>query len=541
MLTVDYLKIKAFRKFEEDSKIKIGKNITLIVGQNATSKSTVLGMICQPFEFTQKYKSYTNVYDGIEKSKTRTISGDTFESDYSKVFRMSLKYDDPEVRQYIYEVGLKSNEQEQVLEVKSNKRTDQTNNKLRFVVGRTRKKGEGNYPHPVIYLGLSRLFPLANSKNVSLNENFNLTDDEKEFYSKWMASITVVQENTTPEYVSTEYKEFLGFKTDCYDAEAISAGQDNLGQFITAVLSFDRLKKKLGENYQGGLLVIDELDATLHVLVQEKLLEFLIWASENLQLQIVATTHSQHIIKLCCRNYKNMSKVIYLFKREGIVKVANNPTFEAMSADLEAIVAKKEVAKTTVLFEDDRGAEFFKFITQNKFSAYLNIPSYSKGNEVSLSSDVLLKLAAKRIKEFENIIFVIDGDKGNEITRAHRNLLALPCKLALEHQMYLLLKDLPENDSFWGQELGEYNKQICFRNFGSIPSASHTQEYKNWFLSQKAYWGRANNKLYKRWQIDHKDECVTFIKNFVEKLKKVSVYSKQLEEIEKDLLKSLVQ
>ena len=53
--------------------------------------------------------------------------------------------------------------------------------------------------------------------------------------------------------------------------------------------------------------------------------------------------------------------------------------------------------------------------------------------------------------------------------------------------MYLLLKDLPENDSFWGQELGEYNKQICFRNFGSIPSASHTQEYKNWFLSQKAY------------------------------------------------------
>ena len=73
MLIVDYLEIESFRKFEENSKIEIGKNLTLIVGQNATSKSTVLGMICQPFEFTQKFKSYTNVYDDIDKSKTRTI------------------------------------------------------------------------------------------------------------------------------------------------------------------------------------------------------------------------------------------------------------------------------------------------------------------------------------------------------------------------------------------------------------------------------------------------------------------------------------
>lgn len=539
MLTVDYLQINAFRKFEEGSRIKIGENITLIVGQNATSKSTVLGMICQPFEFTQKFKLYTNVYDGIEKSKTRTISGDNFESDYSKVFRMSLKYDDPDVKQYIYEVGLKANGAEEILEVRSNKRTDQKNNKLRFVVGKTRKKGEGNYPHPVIYLGLSRLFPLANSKNVALNENFNLSEDEKMFYSQWMATITVMNEVTTPEYVSTEYKEFLGFKTDSYDAESISAGQDNLGQIITAVLSFRRLKNTLGDNYQGGLLVIDELDATLHVLAQEKLLEFLIWASENLQLQIVATTHSQHIIKLCSRKYKKKAQLMYLYKREGVVKVANNPTFEAMSADLEAIVARKEVTKTTVLFEDNRGAEFFKFITQNKFNAYLNIPPYENGNEVSLSSDVFLKLAAKRIKEFENMIFVIDGDKGNEITRAHRNLVALPCKLALEKEMYMLLKSLPEDDSFWDQQLGEYTKQICFKDFMNISESSHTQEYKNWFRSQKEYWGRANYKVYKRWRIDNKDECIAFIKRFAEKLKKVSVYSEEIVKIEKNLIEIL--
>ena len=124
MLIVDYLQINAFRKFEEGSRIKIGENITLVVGQNATSKSTVLGRICQPFKFTKKFKLHINIYDGIEKSKTRKISGDNFKSDYSKVFRMSLKYDDPDVKQYIYEVGLKANGAEEILEVRSNKRTN---------------------------------------------------------------------------------------------------------------------------------------------------------------------------------------------------------------------------------------------------------------------------------------------------------------------------------------------------------------------------------------------------------------------------------
>lgn len=540
MLIVDYLEIESFRKFEENSKIEIGKNLTLIVGQNATSKSTVLGMICQPFEFTQKFKSYTNVYDDIDKSKTRTISGDTFESDYSKVFRMSLKYDDPDVKQYVYKVRITINNEKQILEVKSNKRTDQKNNILRFVVGKTRKKGEGNYPHPVIYLGLSRLFPLANSKKVALDENFDLTDDEKQFYAKWMTSITVMDESTIPEYVVTEYKEFLGFKSDYYDAESISAGQDNLGQIITAVLSFRRLKAKLGESYQGGLLVIDEIDATLHILAQEKLIDFLIWVSNNLQLQIVTTTHSQKIIELCSRRHKEKAKIVYLYKRNGIVKVANNPTYERMLADLDALVEKKEFAKVTVLLEDGRGLEFFKFITKNKFNSYLNFPQGNGGADMSLPSDVLLRLATKRIKDFENILFVIDGDKSKEITNRHRNILALPCELALEKQMYKFLKSLPEDDSFWGQNIGEYNKQSCFRDYPNISENKNIEEYKDWFKAQKPYWGNANNRLYKRWAENNKNELVNFIKKFTEKLKKKqSVYSKEIGEIESNLLKNI--
>ena len=53
MVTIKSLKILQFRTFASDTEIQIGKNITLIAGQNGTAKSTILGMICQPLGFSK--------------------------------------------------------------------------------------------------------------------------------------------------------------------------------------------------------------------------------------------------------------------------------------------------------------------------------------------------------------------------------------------------------------------------------------------------------------------------------------------------------
>ena len=50
-----------------------------------------------------------------------------------------------------------------------------------------------------------------------------------------------------------------------------SAGQDNLGQILTAILSFRELKKKIGDRYDGGILLIDEVDAALDKRNSERL------------------------------------------------------------------------------------------------------------------------------------------------------------------------------------------------------------------------------------------------------------------------------
>lgn len=42
-------------------------------------------------------------------------------------------------------------------------------------------------------------------------------------------------------------------KTDDYGHLGNSAGQDNLGQIISAILSFNKLKSELSESYGGGI------------------------------------------------------------------------------------------------------------------------------------------------------------------------------------------------------------------------------------------------------------------------------------------------
>ena len=74
-------------------------------------------------------------------------------------------------------------------------------------------------------------------------------------------------------------KKSAGVTTGNYDALTMSAGQDNVGEIILAVLSMRRLKNKFKKSYQGGIVFIDEIDATLYPAAQVKLIDKLLeWA-----------------------------------------------------------------------------------------------------------------------------------------------------------------------------------------------------------------------------------------------------------------------
>lgn len=114
--------------------------MTLIAGLNGTSKSTLLGMICQPIGFptTDKKSIYTDAYKDVSLKERRTLFETLFKSSISDVFRFSKVHDKPRQHDYVVRLdadpGLLSTEiVESGLSVRSEARGGGENDKIRIV------------------------------------------------------------------------------------------------------------------------------------------------------------------------------------------------------------------------------------------------------------------------------------------------------------------------------------------------------------------------------------------------------------------------
>jgi hypothetical protein len=381
----------------EDLELPIGDRITLIAGQNGTAKSTILGMICQPFSFgTPRGKSankedasvYTKNYHGQNLNEHRTLLDTRYAFDCDDVFRLSKKYDykeDGDKNGYRYRIFLEGESINQnpnivenglLIKQRMSRRKD-GRPRTRFVTGpeTSHEKGEGNFPHPVIYLGLNRLFPLAQCKDVMGKAKTDLSNEEELWYVEQYADILLLRDERNNDvehaHISGKAKNnYIGPVSNNYDTESCSAGQDNLGQVLTAILSFRQLKEKLGSKYQGGLLVIDEIDTSLHAFALEKLVKMLIQQCSELNLQIIATTHSLQLLKLAYESeIRPKIEVLALRKRSGRVEIMGSSSYEELENNLSANATpnKKITRKITVLCEDGVSKNFLVALVGSKY------------------------------------------------------------------------------------------------------------------------------------------------------------------------------
>lgn len=99
------------------------------------------------------------------------------------------------------------------------------------------------------------------------------------------------------------------------------------------MLSFKKLKRDMGADWDGGLLLIDELDATLHPAAQLRLISLMEKEAKSVGYQIVFTTHSTVILKeLSGKNQFNKEggpgdiEIAYLTDANRKLIVKRNPT-----------------------------------------------------------------------------------------------------------------------------------------------------------------------------------------------------------------------
>lgn len=306
-------------------------------------------------------------------------------------------------------------------------------------------------------------------------------------------------------------------KTKKYGHLGNSAGQDNIGQIISALISFKRLKQDQGNNYHGGILLIDEIDTTLYAGSQIHLVKELYKFSRDNNIQIVFTTHSLEILEHLSKQTGGDTKINFLELKNKTIKNTLNPSIEFLTNRIKVQTGQKdEIIKIDVLCEDKETELWCKNLLNGlDYKKYLNIKASPFGE------GYLSTMAESKHSIFKNVYFVLDGDcrKKYKNKKLPPRTIILPEERPPEVVFYSFLNNLEDDDSFWIENNNlNFSKQTCFQNYQS----SDLSTAKRWFKDDtfKTLFGGTYAKLFNRWKQDNQKLVKIFQKEFARMLDK---------------------
>ena len=500
--------IEKFRGFH-NQEFEVGSMLTAIAGQNGTQKSTLLGMITQTFTLGK---------DKNPMGSEKPLCGGSYRSAFSDKFRISPKFDKPGGHEWTLTFDNGSD-----YTIESIRRSDTT---IRFWQKGMRGKGDGYIQYPTIFLSLKRVLPVAESGAVS--ESTILTDTELIEFKKLHDKILITESNMeSASLLEGTNKQTIGITTDKYDWNENSVGQDNLGKIILALFSYKRLKEKYPNDYKGGILAIDELDATMYPASQKQLLKELRTYASKLNLQIFFTTHSlsllesvDDLIEECSQKEatKKQVRLVYLKRQDDDIVINDKATFHNITLNLQVIQDKqKSIRKIPVYTEDKENIIFAKYLLRGR-TAQLNFL------DIDFSCASLISLVLKKVPAFiaPEAIVIVDGDvrSGKDGTKNMKkiskanNILVLPTDMSPEQLTATYLHGLSDADELWNN-IGEgYSWQVCSRDYTLDEIMKNRIKAKAWFRRELPSWGRNGTKVLTPLFKKYKDEKNEFISDF---------------------------
>jgi hypothetical protein len=383
---------------------------------------------------------------------------------------------------------------------------------------------ETKFELPVYYLGLSRLFPIGEAKDDSFRpKQMTFANDEhREWFVETYKKVLYLNEDIeTVSGISigeTENKRAVGINTQSYDYLSNSAGQDNVGQILMALLSFKQTKSS-ASSLNGGLLLIDEFDATLHPAAQNELFNVVFRTAKQIGFQAVFTTHSisllRHINAKIEHNNEsiNDTELYYFTTKNGSLEIERNGNIFGIEDDLMVQSIIQNGRRIPVYTEDNEARWFL----QNLACEYLGFVSIP---DVSLGCQELLKLLSGDVQYFGNVIVLFDGDVSdsdilsNSIAKRTKNILKLPGNVRPEQVMHEYILSLPQGHPFLdaGKVMGfslDYFKQ---HGPDSYQGNKERDNYKQWFHEHQTCFDALN--LYSFWAADNQAAVDKFKTDF---------------------------
>lgn len=469
----DTLYIEKFRKIRDET-IKFGSKINVFSGQNGVGKSNLLSLIATLFG-----------------TKDKRASGGNFFPEFSDYFKINSEEEFKEYKSHLKVIVDKN--PENIIQKRHGYKDSRKEGRGIRIVPRASTyfsqvenfqpdiTKDSKIPVPTIFLSLSRLFPVGetevSSKGIrSDNKNFNSEVFQK--YIQWYNRVLPDSIEKTIETGKLIHKSVVAnhnLHIELNDAtpETQSVGQDNLGCIISALVDFYILKNTIKERYIGGILCIDEIDASLHPSAQLKLFELLEDVSEELSLQIFLSTHSLTILKEILRVKSKKEReyqLIYIIDPVD-PRVSSISTYEELKADL--FDQTNYFRPTIKVYCEDEMTQFIlsellSKSTLDLISSNLELPEYSIC-PVHLGCNNLKSLP-EYDEHFTRVAIVLDGDAKTDQSRLlnkyisdgdfggfnskklPKNCIALPTYLPPESYLYYILFKLINDakySDFW--------------------------------------------------------------------------------------------
>jgi len=451
------LVIEKFRALN-NVQFELGDHITVVCGKNGTSKSSILGIAAQIFSFEKDYSSG-------EEIPFHQIAGSSFKSQYSEHFRISDVFDLPGSMK----VGIEINDGYSNMPATARLELMKRGRIPRPVVRNNSTAAEQsntsrNFTHPVIFLSLKRLFPIT-ARTYEVNELAYLTRHKNDFIKLTNELLNRNSSHVTATEGTISSAVAHG---DTYDQESVSAGEDNAGQIVMAIMSFRKLKEEY-RNYKGGLLLIDEADAGLFPTAQINLLKILDRECRSLNLQVMMTSHSPVLIEYAfeqSQQYRRRYKTIYLSNTFGNVQIMEDWSWAQISADINTktinVTSGTSLPTVNIYFEDGEAEDLFA-------TAMLRQPIKKFANPMSgitLGCSNYINLIQKKIPEFsEKSIVCLDADAEKDVKdKDYKTIVLLPGNLPPDQMIFEHLYNLEANDPFWNNAL-QFTKDV-FTNEG---------------------------------------------------------------------------
>ena len=258
----------------------------------------------------------------------------------------------------------------------------------------------------------------------------------------------------------------------------------NLSIILTALLSLKYYYESIeSRNEVESVLLVDELDATLHPHFQFKILSLFEKMSKDYKIQIVFTTHSLSLIE---RALTDKDNVIYLIDNINSVHQMDNPDIQKVRLHLYNISVNSLYSSTAipVFSEDDEARVLLNSLFddyQKKNASFRIVRTCFHLVNACLGAESLTNIFKDfKLSEIrDRSICILDGDHNTDLSNL---IISLPGNKSPEEMIFDYLEILFETDDFWNNNeiiSRGYSKRFYLENIkDKINDFNDEQEHK---------------------------------------------------------------